>query len=174
MERSRTEFAAAEKSLMPYLDERVEIAGVGASGRSASNSEEDDEPIYFVHHKPFFCPACNNEWPSMKEESCPRCHFVRDDRVDTVAKDTVQTANLAEEAKAADDQPAQKKMQEPIKFLDALGRKFSFPFYLCSTWSVSFHSSVRNSFTGDLKSIHRVWNTSSKKLSPMSTILGLM
>ena len=26
----------------------------------------------------------------------------------------------------------------PIKFKDALGRKFSFPFHLCKTWVVSF------------------------------------
>jgi hypothetical protein len=26
----------------------------------------------------------------------------------------------------------------PIKFKDAIGRKFSFPFHLCATWAVSF------------------------------------
>ena len=31
--------------------------------------------------------------------------------------------------------PAEK--QKPIKFKDALGRKFSFPFHLCKTWEVS-------------------------------------
>ena len=28
------------------------------------------------------------------------------------------------------------KRQKPIKFKDAVGRKFSFPFHLCSTWEV--------------------------------------
>lgn len=31
--------------------------------------------------------------------------------------------------------------QEPIKFKDAVGRKFSFPFHLCEQWAVSFQLS---------------------------------
>lgn len=31
-----------------------------------------------------------------------------------------------------------KKEGDPIKFKDAVGRKFSFPFHLTKTWTVSF------------------------------------
>jgi hypothetical protein len=30
----------------------------------------------------------------------------------------------------------------PLRFKDAVGRKFSFPFHLCATWSVSCYSSL--------------------------------
>jgi hypothetical protein len=33
--------------------------------------------------------------------------------------------------------------KKPIKFKDAVGRKFSFPFHLCATWNVCFHLSLR-------------------------------
>lgn len=54
------------------------------------------------------------------------------------------TAAAAEKAAAekaaaeekANAQPAPEK-KKPIKFKDAVGRKFSFPFELCSTWKVS-------------------------------------
>lgn len=41
-------------------------------------------------------------------------------------------------AAAAAGPPEEKK--KPIKFKDAVGRKFSFPFHLCNTWEVSYYS----------------------------------
>lgn len=43
-------------------------------------------------------------------------------------------AAAAAKAEAAPAPPAEKK--KPIKFKDAVGRKFSFPFELCETWTV--------------------------------------
>jgi hypothetical protein len=37
---------------------------------------------------------------------------------------------------------AEADKKKPIKFLDAVGRKFSFPFELCCTWAVSTNSFV--------------------------------
>ena len=49
-----------------------------------------------------------------------------------------QSTEAKQSSKSKDARP-------PIKFKDAVGRKFSFPFYLCETWSVSLpsHSSSR-------------------------------
>lgn len=33
---------------------------------------------------------------------------------------------------------------EPIKFIDAIGRRYSFPFQICRTWQVSFDSPKYN------------------------------
>lgn len=33
---------------------------------------------------------------------------------------------------------AERGMIKPIRFKDALGRKFSFPFHLCASWAVGF------------------------------------
>lgn len=53
---------------------------------------------------------------------------------DEAAAEAVKKA--AEEAtKAATKKPPPEK-KKPIKFKDALGRKFNFPFHLCSTWQV--------------------------------------
>lgn len=45
-------------------------------------------------------------------------------------------AAAAEAAKQKQPPPEKKEKQKPIKFKDAVGRKFSFPFELCSTWQV--------------------------------------
>jgi hypothetical protein len=47
-----------------------------------------------------------------------------------------EAKKAAEEAAAAANIPQLEK-KKPIKFKDAVGRKFSFPFHLCSTWQVS-------------------------------------
>ncbi|KAG6003882.1 hypothetical protein E4U21_001630 [Claviceps maximensis] len=41
---------------------------------------------------------------------------------------------IQEETKASLEEAAKKNVQAPIKFKDAVGRKFSFPFRLCATW----------------------------------------
>ncbi|KAM7203724.1 hypothetical protein V8F33_002039 [Rhypophila sp. PSN 637] len=41
---------------------------------------------------------------------------------------------LMEEAKVKAEESNKKKEKAPIKFKDAVGRKFSFPFHLCQTW----------------------------------------
>jgi hypothetical protein len=48
---------------------------------------------------------------------------------------------LAQERAAAlelaKQHPPSEEKKKPIKFKDAVGRKFSFPFHLCCTWAVS-------------------------------------
>ena len=51
------------------------------------------------------------------------------------AKAAADAATAA--AAAAAPPPPPKEKDKPIKFKDAVGRKFSFPFHLCATWSVS-------------------------------------
>lgn len=41
---------------------------------------------------------------------------------------------IVEETKAKIEEQAKKNEKPPIKFKDALGRKYSFPFHLCHTW----------------------------------------
>jgi hypothetical protein len=55
------------------------------------------------------------------------------------AKADADAAAAAAAAAAAKPPPEKKK---PLKFKDAVGRKFSFPFHLCSTWNVSKRPSV--------------------------------
>jgi hypothetical protein len=46
-------------------------------------------------------------------------------------------AIIQERGKGKDDDDQRTKLKDPILFKDAIGRKFTFPFYLCTTWQVS-------------------------------------
>lgn len=52
------------------------------------------------------------------------------------AEAAIKTAEAVAAATAAARAPSTEK-RKPIKFKDAVGRKFSFPFHLCNTWPVS-------------------------------------
>lgn len=72
-----------------------------------------------------------DEVPEMVEES--EEEVAKEERREVLRKIEQETnVKLAEEAKiaAGDD-------KEPIRFKDAVGRKFNFPWNLCATWSVS-------------------------------------
>ena len=43
---------------------------------------------------------------------------------------------IQEETKAKLEEATKKSEKLPIRFKDAVGRKFSFPFHLCATWAV--------------------------------------
>ena len=43
---------------------------------------------------------------------------------------------ILEEAKAEVETAAKEKLKPPIKFKDAVGRKFNFPFHMAQTWQV--------------------------------------
>lgn len=59
-----------------------------------------------------------------------------DDHGRAVAPIDSATGDAAQLA-AAMPLPPPKEKKKPIKFKDAVGRKFSFPFHLCNTWIVS-------------------------------------
>lgn len=65
------------------------------------------------------------------------------------------------------------EVQAPIKFKDAVGRKFSFPFHLCQTWDV-----CPNLFpppaASDILILDRAWKNSSNNLFSMLMSLGPM
>lgn len=83
-----------------------------------------------------------------------------------------EATKAAEEAaaKAAKKPPPEKK--KPIKFKDAVGRKFNFPFHLCSTWQVCT-SSIYDFRIAILTSLYREWRSLSGKRFCMSKLLDL-
>ena len=67
---------------------------------------------------------------------------------------------LMQEAKLQAEQAVKNAEKAPIRFKDAVGRKFSFPFHLCQTWTVSrsFNSTTRKMIRhADL--LGRVWKS---------------
>lgn len=99
------------------------------------------------------------------------------------AEDAAKAKKAAEEAekKAAEaaaaapppPPPPPEEKKKPIRFKDAVGRKFSFPFHLCSTWEVSDMSapptSVEVILTGCFR--RRAWTILSGKPFSMSRSL---
>jgi hypothetical protein len=78
-------------------------------------------------------------------------------------------------AKAAEPPPPPPppEKKKPIKFKDAVGRKFSFPFELCATWQVSFPFALVFfiDFVFFANWDHREWKSSSDK--PFCTLRSL-
>ena len=52
------------------------------------------------------------------------------------AETKAKAAREAEEQKRKEEEAAKNVKKKPLKFRDAVGRKFSFPFELCNTWEV--------------------------------------
>jgi hypothetical protein len=55
------------------------------------------------------------------------------------SKKAAEAAKEAEDAKkaAAAPPPPPEEKKAPVRFHDAIGRKFNFPFHLCTKWTVS-------------------------------------
>lgn len=53
-------------------------------------------------------------------------------------EDEIKAAKAEADAAKALAAPPKEEKKKPIKFKDAVGRKFSFPYHLCQTWAVSF------------------------------------
>ena len=67
-------------------------------------------------------------------------------KVDRTAK-TGGDDNIAERiAKLEAASRLPEDQQRPVNFRDAVGRKFSFPFHLCKTWSVSLPNTFKPQF----------------------------
>ncbi|KAI9772249.1 MAG: hypothetical protein M1840_000998 [Geoglossum simile] len=83
------------------------------------------------------------------------------------AEEAAAKASAAAEAAAAEVAAATKPKAEkkkPLRFKDAVGRKFSFPFHLCQTWAVRIPIPHLNKInTGTDKSCDREWRSSLSK-----------
>jgi hypothetical protein len=53
-----------------------------------------------------------------------------------VAKTVAEKAQIVAESEAKRLRPGDEMLEPPIRFKDAVGRKFSFPWHLCKTWKV--------------------------------------
>lgn len=110
-------------------------------------------------------------------------------RADAEKKAAEDAAKVKEEAEKAAEKaaassaaappkpPAEKK--KPIKFKDAVGRKFSFPFELCATWQVrTLLITMRESTIPEsrltISGTDREWRISFARLSFTSRLLDLM
>lgn len=70
----------------------------------------------------------------MHMEAQKNPHF---DPMQQAEEDERMGANTLERRKRQDEYDQLTEAKDPIRFKDAVGRRFSFPFHLCATWQVS-------------------------------------
>ena len=105
---------------------------------------------------------------------------------DKAAEEAAKAAEEAAKAKADADAaiaaaavpppppPPPEEKKKPIKFKDAVGRKFSFPFHLCATWEVSLSRRSQRRFARNWTvndNACREWKILSNRRSCTSTSL---
>jgi hypothetical protein len=92
---------------------------------------------------------------------------------DAAAAATAAAKEAAAKAAEPPPPPPPPEKKQPIKFKDAIGRKFSFPFELCATWQVRRNLPLSmNGFM--LTAGHREWKNLSGRLSSILMSLDLM
>ena len=69
----------------------------------------------------------------------PHAMSLQLDVLEKILRDMQAESREAKHLRENQAEPAER--QKPIKFQDAVGRKFSFPFHLANTWEVSQHCS---------------------------------
>ena len=78
--------------------------------------------------------SCDDDEAALLERSSQAELATQAAATDTLSPEAESLAARADLAQAQDSRP--KPDQAPITFKDAVGRKFSFPFHLCCTWTV--------------------------------------
>ena len=89
-----------------------------------------------------------DEQAKLKAEAQEAANKAKTEADEAAAKFKEEKEAAVAAAAAAASPPAPEEKKKPIKFKDAVGRKFSFPFHLCRTWE------VRKSFLLYICSLH--------------------
>lgn len=71
------------------------------------------------------------------------------EKAKTAAKEAVAKAQKEAELMIEKSLALNDDRKKPIKFKDAVGRKFRFPFHLCATWAVRSNTDICNLITAD-------------------------
>jgi hypothetical protein len=134
-------FARLEKLLLDQKEEQVakEMAVEKAAADKAAKDAAEAEKAKEIK-------AASDSAAKEAKEQADQEHKEAAEKAEKAAKEAAEkAAKEAEAAEAAKPPPAPKEKQKPIKFKDAVGRKFSFPFHLCSTWSVGYLNTTEQS-----------------------------
>ena len=162
---SALEKAAKEKAAKAEADaERAkEIATASAAAAAAAKEEVEKEHRAAAKDKAAKAEADAERAKEIATASAAAAAAAKEE----VEKE-YQAATEAAKSKAAADAaavaaveppPTPKEKDKPIKFKDAIGRRFNFPFDVCNTWSVSYSTvwKMNVKTTSDRVSF-RVWS----------------
>ena len=103
-----------------------EIAAAAAAAAAAATTEAEKKAA----------AAAAEEAEKKKTEADEAAAKAKQELEEAAAKAKEEREAAVAAAAAAATPPAPVEKKKPIKFKDAVGRKFSFPFHLCATWSV--------------------------------------
>ena len=126
-------FARLEKLLLDQREEQAakEHAAEMAAAEKAAKAEAEAERAKEIK------TASDKAAKEAKEKADQEHEAAAEKAAQEAEKAAKDAEKAAAEAEAAKPPPAPPEKKKPIKFKDAVGRKFSFPFHLCCTWSVS-------------------------------------
>jgi hypothetical protein len=94
-------------------------------------------------------------------------HFLKSDEVNSKEADLFKRLeNALQKREAQSGRGPTKSKSKPIKFKDAVGRKFSFPFDLCKTWAVGLTTDFLLDFSHErlIPALCREWKILSIRL----------
>ncbi|KAG8525424.1 uncharacterized protein KY384_009068 [Bacidia gigantensis] len=121
-------FARLEKMLLDQKEEAAskEAAIAKAAADKAAQEEADAKKAAEIK-------VATEAAAAAAKEEAEKEHQAAEEKKAAEAKAAAEADAAAAAAAAAAAPPKEK--DKPIKFRDAVGRKFSFPFHLCATWS---------------------------------------
>ena len=117
--------AAEDKAAKAASDEKIAAdISAAASAAAAAATEEAEKK------------AADEAAKKVAEEAAKKAAADAEKKKAEADAAVVSAAAAAAAAAAAPPPPPEEK-KKPIRFKDAVGRKYSFPFHLCNTWPVS-------------------------------------
>jgi len=171
--------ATLEKLILAQKDEQLKREAAQEAARAAEKKDQDEKAAKYAAEKKAAAEKAKDLLDAAKA--------AREDAEKKAAEEAKKTKEAHEKAieeakkaaeelekakKAAEDEAAKLKPSDapkpPIKFKDAVGRKFSFPWHICKTWKVHLLSPSPHPHN-TLLTQPRAWKNSSNKPSSTST-----
>jgi hypothetical protein len=130
--------AKARKELVEALEKvreqaEAEARAVAEVAEAQVEAESAGTPLN-LHTKPFPCKF-------FKQGICQAgnaCPFLHSTDIGALDANMVAEEELTKSSKESQKEEVRPDRPLPIRFKDAVGRKFNFPFHLCAKWSVSY------------------------------------
>lgn len=174
--------AKLEKLILAQKDEQLKREAAADAARAAEKAAADAEATKVAAEKKAAAEAAKQLLEAAqkaREEAEKKAAAEAEETKKAHEKALAEAKAAAEELekakKAAEDEAAKLKPSDapkpPIKFKDAVGRKFSFPWHLCKSWKVCRYPNHRMNIANF---IPREWKNLSSRLSCTLMLLARM
>ncbi|KAJ4370786.1 hypothetical protein N0V83_005308 [Neocucurbitaria cava] len=172
--------AKLEKLILAQKDEQLKREAAADAARAAEKAAADAEAAKVAADKKaaaesakLLLDAAQKAREEAEKKAAADAEETKKAHEKALAEAKAAAEELEKGKKAAEEEAAKLKPSDapkaPIKFKDAVGRKFSFPWHLCKTWKVC--NIPKLFFDSNANMTIRAWKNSSNK--PSSTLMLL-